>query len=369
MVTPSRPCPPVDEHINRMLPYRPGKPIEEVKRELGLTDVIKLASNENAIGPSPRAQEAVRDAATRMHVYPEGSCHDLRLAVAEHLGVPAECLVFGNGSDNLIHCLGLAFLMPGDEIVHGDTTFSQYRTAAMLNRSDVVVAPMRDWTNDVDALLGAVTPRTKMIFLANPNNPTGTIVKKADMRRLMDGVPDRVLVVFDEAYKEYVESSDYPETVDYVREGRNAIVLRTFSKAYGLAGIRVGYGITRPEIAEAIDRVREPFNVNLLGQAAATAALDDIEHIRHSREVNHAGKVFLTSAFREMGLECAPSEANFLWFNVNRDSVEVFQRLLERGVIIRTGDIFGAPTWLRVTIGTQAENERFVTALKGVLGQ
>jgi histidinol-phosphate aminotransferase len=361
------PLPPVDAHIDALIPYTPGKPIEEVKREFGLTDIIKLASNENAIGPSPKGMAAMCEAATRVHYYPEGSCHALRHAVATHLGVPPETLVFGNGSDDIIHNIGLAYLMPGDEIVQGDVTFSQYETAARLNRAVVVKVPLRNWTYDLCGMADAITERTRIIFIPNPNNPTGTAVTQADVEVFMARVPARVLVVFDEAYYEYVESSDYPRTIPYVLEGRNVMVLRTFSKAYGLAGLRVGYGVSRPEIAVNIDRVREPFNVSVVAQAAAQAALDDVEHLTRSTSTNSAGKRQLAVAFDRLGLRYAPSEANFVWVDLGRPCVPVFQALLRRGVIVRTGDIFGEPTCIRVTTGIETENARFITELERII--
>jgi histidinol-phosphate aminotransferase len=365
----ARPLPPVDEHITALIPYTPGKPIEEVKREFGLTDIIKLASNENALGPSPKGIAAMCEAAGRVHYYPEGSCHELRQAVAKRLGVPPESLVFGNGSDDIIHNIGLAYLMPGDEIVQADVTFSQYETAARLNRAVSVKAPLRKWTHDLSAMADLITKRTRVVFIANPNNPTGTAVTKADVTAFMARVPDHVLVVFDEAYYEYVESPDYPQTIPYVLEGRNVMVLRTFSKAYGLAGLRVGYGVTRPEIATNIDRVREPFNVSVVAQAAAQAALDDAEHLARSTAANAAGKRQFAVAFDRLGLRHAPSEANFVWVDLGRPCVPVFQALLRRGVIVRTGDIFGEPNCIRVTTGTVSENARFITELEGILAQ
>jgi histidinol-phosphate aminotransferase len=363
----ARPAPTVGENVTRLVPYRPGKPIEEVKRELGLSHVIKLASNENALGPAPRAAAAMQEAAARVHLYPDGACYELRQAVAAHLGVPGDHLIFGNGSDDIIHLLGVTFLAPGDEAIQADPSFVRYEAAAILNRAPCHLVPLRDWTHDLQAMADRINERTRLIFIANPNNPTGTIVKAVEVSRFMREVPDRALVVFDEAYFEYVEAADYPDSLRYVREGENVIVLRTFSKAYGLAGLRVGYGVARPEIIGPLERVREPFNVNLVAQAAAAAALGDTEHVRRSQAMNREGRERFYRAFDELGLKYAPTEANFVWVDVGRDSVEVFNALLRRGVIVRTGDIFGAETHLRVTIGTAGENEAFLSALKDVL--
>ena len=366
---PAKPAPDVHDRIRRLIPYSPGKPVEEVKRELGLTDVIKLASNENALGPSPLAIQAIRAVADRVHAYPEGSCHMLRAALADRLDVPASCLTFGNGSDDVIHNLGLAYLLPGDEVIQASPTFSQYATAAALNQAECLSVPTINWVHDLRAMAERITSRTRIIFIANPNNPTGTMVARSEVDRFLERVPDRALVVFDEAYREYVERPDYPDSVSYVRAGHNVVVLRTFSKIYGLAGLRVGYGIARPEIVESIERVREPFNVNLVAQAAAVAALDDDAHVRRSRETNRAGLAALGDGLARMGLSCAPSEANFLWVDVGRPCRQVFEALLRRGIIVRTGDVFGAPTHLRVTTGTAEQNERFLAALEEVLHQ
>ncbi|MGC8668653.1 MAG: histidinol-phosphate transaminase [Chthonomonadales bacterium] len=357
----------VGNNITRLVPYRPGKPIEEVKRELGLTDVVKLASNENPLGPSPKAVEALRQAADRIHLYPDASCWALRAAVAQHLGVPEDTLVFGNGSDDVIHLLGVTLLAPGDEVVQADPSFVRYEAAAILNRANCHLVPLREWTHDLDAMAQRLNERTRLIFIANPNNPTGTSVPRNQVERFLDRVPPRAVVVFDEAYYEYVDRPDYPDTLAYVRDGLNVVTLRTFSKAYGLAGLRIGYGVASPQLADYLNRVREPFNVSLVAQEAALAALSDEEHLRRSRDANRAGKLQLYRGFDALDLPYVPTDANFVWVDVRRDCQEVFLALLQRGVIVRTGDIFGAETWLRVTIGTADQNERFLTALAEVL--
>ena len=357
----------VGNNITRLVPYRPGKPIEEVKRELGLTDVIKLASNENPLGPSPKAVEALRKAAERVHLYPDASCYLLRAAVAQHLRVPEDTLVFGNGSDDVIHLLGVTLLSPGDEVVQADPSFVRYEAAAVLNRANCHLVPLREWTHDLEAMAQRLNERTRLVFIANPNNPTGTSVSRAQVDRFVERVPPRAVVVFDEAYYEYVDRPDFPDTLEYVRQGLNVITLRTFSKVYGLAGVRIGYGVTTPQIADYLNRVREPFNVSLLAQEAALAALEDEEHLRRSRETNAAGKRQLYRGFESLDLPYVPTDANFVWVNVRRDSQDVFLALLQRGVVVRSGDIFGAETWLRVTIGTADQNERFLASLAEVL--
>ncbi len=361
--------PEVAENIARLVPYVPGKPIEEVERELGITGIIKLASNENSLGPSPKAIEAVRRLAAKMHHYPDASSFRLRNAVASQLGLAPETLVFGNGSDDIIHLLGVTFLEPGDEVIQGDPSFVRYEAAAILNKAPCHLVPLTsDWVHDLDAMKAKVNAKTRLIFITNPNNPTGTIVTRAALDRFLDGLPDRVLVVLDEAYYEYATADpDYPQGLDYVRDGRNVVVLRTFSKAYGLAGHRIGFGAMRPDIAAWLERTREPFNVNLMAQAAAEAAITDVEHVANSVAMNTAGKRDFYAAFEELNLPYTPTHANFVWVDMRRDCREVYTALLHRGIITRTGTPWHVPTYLRVTIGTQAENAKFLSALREAL--
>ncbi|HEY3413411.1 MAG TPA: histidinol-phosphate transaminase [Armatimonadota bacterium] len=353
--------------VNRLVPYSPGKPIEETKREFGLTDVIKLGSNENALGPSPKAVEAMKSALGELNLYPDGAAFTLKNALSERFGLPAGCITIGNGSDELIHYLGIAYLREGDNIVQGDPSFVRYESAAVLNDTECVKVPLKNLTYDLETMADAVNERTRMVFVCNPNNPTGTINTKAEVERLMDRVPDSALIVLDEAYCEYVGSPQYPDSIQYVKDGRNVIVLRTFSKIYGIAGLRVGYGLARPDIIRAVEQVREPFNVNSLAQVGATAALSDTEHLQRSASNNTEGKKAFYAAFEAMGLPYAPSEANFVFVDVKRDCRPVYMALLRKGVIVRTGDIFGLPTYLRVTIGTPEENQRFLSELKAIL--
>ena len=354
-------------NVLELEPYSPGKPIEEVKRELGLTDVVKLASNENPLGPSPRAIEAAMRAMQSANLYPDGGCFELKQAVAKHVGMPSECLLFGNGSDELIHYIGLTFLNPGDEVITGHPSFVRYEAAAKLNNARLHLVPLREHRFDLPAILERVNERTKIIFIANPNNPTGTIVTADEVEVFMNALPEHVVVVWDQAYQEYVSRADYPNTLRYVREGRAVIILRTFSKAYALAGLRVGYAIARPDIIDAMNRVREPFNVNSVAQAAALAALHDQEHLRRAVELNRQGLEYLYRHFERLGLSYVRSEANCVMVDLGRDSQPVFQALLRKGVIVRTGHIFGLPTYLRITTGKPEENERFICALEEVL--
>ena len=357
----------VAEHIARLKPYVPGKPIEEVQRELGLTDVIKLASNENPLGPSPHAIAALTAVASGVALYPEGSAPALRHAVAKLTGMPPDTLVFGNGSDEVLHLLAMTFLQPGDEIVQGDPSFAMYEIYASQCAAVPVKVPLRNFTHDLEAMADAITPRTRLLFVANPNNPTGTFVAQPAIERFLERVPPEVVVVFDEAYAEYVSHPDKPDLRPYITAGRNVVVLHTFSKAYGLAGLRVGYGIMRPEIAEILNRMRSPFNVNLPAQAAAVAALEDAEHIVRAVALNAKGRDYFCREFTAMGLTYVPSEANFVLVDTGRDSREVFDKLQRMGVIIRAGAGLGLPTHIRVTTGTMPQNERFIAAFRQVM--
>ncbi len=357
----------VADHIIRLRPYVPGKPIEEVQRELGLSDVIKLASNENPLGPSPLALEALMQTAAGVAFYPEGSAPALRRAVSAKMDMPENALVFGNGSDEVLHLLALSFLEPGDEIVQGDPSFSMYEIYATQCNAVPVKVPLKNFAHDLEAMANAVTPRTRMVFVANPNNPTGTLVRQAEVERFLERIPENVLVVFDEAYDEYVTDPEKPDLRPFIREGRNIAILHTFSKAYGLAGLRVGYGITRPEIAEVLNRVRSPFNVNLPAQAAAAAALSDTAHVKRTVVLNADGLRYFYAEFERMGLSYVPSQGNFVLVDVGRDSRDVFEQMQQRGVIIRAAYGMGLPHHIRVSTGTMPQNQRFIAALKEVL--
>lgn len=364
---------PIRPNVLGMEPYVPGKPIEEVKRELGLDRVVKLASNENPFGPSPLAVEAVRDAATSMHVYPDGAAFELKQAIAKRFDVGADQVVVGNGSDELIHLFGLVLLgNPEDELMMGDPGFSRYDASAHIAACRLVKVPLdKTFTHDLDAMANAVTPNTRIIYLANPNNPTGTIVRKAELDRFLDRIPENVVVVLDEAYYEFAAHlEDFPNSLDYIRAGRENIVgLRTFSKAYGLAGIRVGYGFAAPRLVDAINRAREPFDVNRLAQVAAVAALADDEHVQRTVEHNRRGLEVLAGVFREVGAEPCESFANFLYADFRRPIRPIYQALLQRGVITRSGELLGNPTCLRVSIGTQDEMDIFIQELRSVMNE
>lgn len=349
--------------ILNLTPYVAGKPVEEVKRELGLTDVIKLASNENPLGPSPKAIEAMKAAIENVAQYPEGSCFELRQAVARSLGVEPNMLIFGCGADEVIHYLGIALLCPGDEIVQGDPSFVQYKAASTLMDCKAHLVPLKNWTHDLDAMLACVNERTKMFFVTNPNNPTGTIVGADEVERVLDKLPDRCLLVLDEAYYEYVDDLTYTRSIEWALQGRNVIALRTFSKIYALAGTRVGYGVAPKRIIDLLERVRAPFNVNSVAQAGALASLSDPDQVTRSRDLNRRAKEYLYRELERLGIPYTPTQANFLWIDTQRDCREVFEKLLRVGVIVRTGDIFGCPTHIRVTTGTDEQNARFIEAL------
>ena len=361
----------IADHLQTLRPYQPGKPIEEVKRELGLTgEIVKLASNENPLGPSPKALEALARRLPHLALYPDGGCFELRDAVAKDLGVAGESLIFGNGSDEIIHLLGITFLTPGDEIVVADPTFVLYEAAATLARATTVKVPLTrpDYVHDTEAMADAFTDKTRLVFIANPHNPTGTAVGRAGIDRMIERLPARALLVLDEAYGEFVhDDPDFPAAIDYLRQGAPVIGLRTFSKMYGLAGLRVGYGVGDSAIIRALNQARSPFNVNLAAQVAAAAAVEDHDFVARTKRANREGMAKLTDAFTALGLPFIPSRANFVMVDTRRPCRAMFDSLLRQGVIVRTGDIFGMPTHLRVTIGTTEQNDVFLAALEAVL--
>jgi len=349
--------------------YVAGKPIDELKRELGLTDIVKLASNENPLGPSPLAVQAIIEAASTVNLYPLQDQFYLRRKLSQRWGVDMEGIVAGSGLDEMIELIGAAFINPGDEAVVPDPSFSSYDHAVEKMGGHLIKVPLRDYTIDVQAMLDAVTKKTKLVFICNPNNPTGTAISAAEVDFLLDNLPPGVVAVLDEAYAEFVDRDDYPQSINYVKAGRPVIMQRTFSKVYGLAGLRVGYIITTPEIAGYIQRVRGPFNVSSVAQAAAVAALDDEEHVRKTVANNRQGKEYLYREFERLGLPYVPTQTNFLLVDVKRPSQPVFEALLRQGVIVRPGGFFGLPTMLRVSIGTMTENQRFIAALENVLAK
>ena len=354
----------VAQHVASLAPYVPGKPVEELEQELGISRAVKLASNENPRGPSPKACAALSAAAATLNRYPDGGGHRLREALADRWKVGPEQVVLGNGSDEVLGFLARTFLSPGDEAVMADHTFVIYKMVVTAARARAIEVPLQRWRHDLRAMADAVTEKTRLLFVCNPNNPTGTLSTAKEVDTLLARIPDRVVVVFDEAYYEYVRSVEYPDSLGYLRQGKNVAVLRTFSKIYGLAGLRVGYGLTTPEIADYVNRVRPPFNVNTVAQQAALAALEDEAYVVESRALNDAEILKVRDALAALGLDVVPSEANFLYLDARRDGAEVFHALLREGVIVR--HLGGS--MLRVTIGLPEENTRFLLALKKVLG-
>ncbi len=349
--------------IASLKPYSPGKPLSELERELGIREAIKLASNENPWGPSPKALQVLEQAAASLHRYPDGGAYELRQALARKWQVSNDQVLVGNGSDEVISLLIKTFLAPGDEAVMADLTFVMYRLSVLSGHGVPIEVPLKNWTHDLSAMVDAITDRTRLFFICNPNNPTGTMLSATEIDSALDKIPEHVVVVFDEAYYEYVRDAEYPDSLRYVRDGRPVVVLRTFSKIYGLAGLRVGYGITTSEIAGYVNRVRPPFNVNSLAQEAAKAALSDDEHVAKSRAMNEAEMTFLEEGLTKMGFRTIPSQANFIYCDVGMDGAAMYDALLREGVIVR--HIRGS--MIRVTIGQPTENRRFLEAVEHVL--
>ena len=356
----------VPEWIRALAPYPPGKPIEELEREYGIFGSIKLASNENPLGPSPKAVAAIVAALGDLHRYPDGNCFYLKRAVAKKLGVSPDALIFGNGSNEIIELAVRTFMQRGDEAVMADQAFVIYRLVVQAAGGSSRLAPLRNFTHDLDAIAEAITPATRMVFLANPNNPTGTIFRRQEWQEFLAALPPQVIVVMDEAYCEFVDDADYPDSLAAHGNGRLLITLRTFSKIYGLAGLRLGFGVAHPELVEVMNRVRQPYNVSSLAQVAALAALDDDEHVERTRQCNREGMACLRQQCERLGLEYVPSWANFLLIRVG-NGARVYEALLRQGVIVRPMSVYGFPEHVRVTVGTMDENRRFITALEQVL--
>ncbi len=355
--------------IDQLTPYVPGKSIEEVRRELGLSRIIKLASNENPLGPSPRAVQAMVKELQEVHVYPNGKDRQLREAIADRCGLKPEMVIFSNGEDNILTLITQAFLETGEESVVASITFHAYTTATIIAGGRVCPVPLKDYTHDLEAMLEAINEKTKLVFICNPNNPTGTMVTKGQADWFMERVGDEVLVIFDEAYGEYADRDQYPDAVRYVKEGRNVLVLRTFSKLFGLAGVRVGYALGKPDLIRALAAVREPFAVDRIGQAGALAVLEDEEYIRRSKEVNRDGKEFLYRELDRMGLSYVPTQANFILVDTGKKAELVHEAMQREGVIIRPAHHWGLKTKIRVTIGTREQNQWFISALQKVLAR
>ena len=355
--------------VQKLSPYVPGKPVEELAREFGLRpdDIVKLASNENPLGPSPMAIAAIESVLPDMTRYPDGNGFALKQALADRLAVSPSMITLGNGSNDILELITRAFVGPLHEVVFSEHAFAVYPIVTQAVGARAVVVPAKDWGHDLDAMADAITADTRLVFVANPNNPTGTWIERAELERFLARVPEQVIVVLDEAYTEYVETTDVPNGLDYLDRYPNLLVSRTFSKAYGLAALRVGYGICQPGIADAMNRVRQPFNVNSLAQAAAVATLSDDAYLAESRRINREGMAQLEAGFAALKLQWIPSRGNFIAVDVGRDAAPVFQALLRQGVIVRPVANYGMPNHLRVSIGLAEENQRFLDVLKQVL--
>jgi len=356
----------VPPHIRDLSPYVPGKPVQEVERELGLTDTVKLASNENPFGPSPKAVGAARAYLQDLNIYPEGSGYYLCLALARHYGLAQDWVILGNGSVELIEIAAKALVVPGDNVVMSAGAFAMYRIATLAMNGEVREVPMVNRTHDLKAMAQAVDGRTKMVLVANPNNPTGTYNSLRDIRHLLEAVPEDVLVVVDEAYKEFVDREDYGTAQTLLEGHPNLLVLGTFSKAYGLAGLRVGYGFGHPDLLATLHRVRSPFNTSSIAQISAIAALDDQEFVRDYVEFNREEMAYVTGRLTQMGFAWTPSVANFVLLDVPMTAAECYQRLLREGVIVRPMAMSGFPNSIRVTLHKREGNDRFLKALDKV---
>ena len=363
--------PDMHSYLEKIKPYVPGKPVEEVEREMGLTDVIKLASNENPLGPSPLAVEAMKNYINKMHIYPDGNAYYLREALSKKLDIQPDQLIFGNGSDELLSFMTLAYVKTGDETIMAQPSFSEYDFATRIMGAEPVNVPLQGemFAYDPDMLLSRINNKTKIIFVCSPNNPTGTIIGKKELDYLVEKLPDGVFLVLDQAYLEYADDMDCSSGLEYIKRGLPVVAMRTFSKIYGLAGLRIGYGIAAKEIIAEMNRVREPFNVNAMAQAAAMAALQDEDHIEKSRKMVAKARGQLAEGFSKLNIKAIPDQANFCFVDLGVDSRKAFTALMKKGVIVRTGDIFGFPTYIRVTYGTEKQNERLLKALGEVLDE
>jgi histidinol-phosphate aminotransferase len=362
-----------NEGVRNLKPYVPGKPVSELEREYGISGIIKLASNENPLGPSPKALEAIRSNLDEIAFYPDGNSFDLKASIAKKHGISADQVTTGNGSNDILELIARVFLCPGKNAVFAQHSFAVYPIVTQITGAQAVITPVfseesdSPYVIDFDAMLKAVNEQTGVVFIANPNNPTGSWAKREALYGFIRALPQQVVVVVDEAYIEYATDPDFPDASTWLSEFPNLVVTRTFSKAYGLAGLRAGYGLSSPEVADLLNRTRQPFNINLLSQVAALAALDDEAHIQKSVETNAHGIKQLVDGFNQLALGFIPSVGNFICVKVGSDSASVYEKLLRQGVIVRPVDNYGLPEYLRVTVGTEEQNHRFLTALEQAL--
>jgi histidinol-phosphate aminotransferase len=353
--------------LDNILPYKAGRPIEEIQREYGLKDVIKLASNENPLGPSPKAVKAMQDTLLSTNFYPDAVSYQLRQALAKFLNVSFEQVVVGSGADNLILQLCMAYLDENCEVIASQSSFPVYDIYSKTMRATMVKTPLKDYGLDLTAMANAITDKTKIIFVCNPNNPTGTIVSQAEVDEFMKKVPDTCIVVFDEAYFEYVDAPDYPDSMPYIHQGRkNVLILRTFSKIYGLSGIRLGYGIGDPELLAPLYKVKEPFAVNLLAQVAGIAALEDVEFVDSAKAINSQGRTYFYEQFERLGLFYLKTYGNFILVEFGPDALKIVDYLMTQGIILRPCAAYNLSTFARVSIGTPEQNQRLISVLEKV---
>ncbi|MFH1198685.1 MAG: histidinol-phosphate transaminase [Candidatus Omnitrophota bacterium] len=356
----------IRKNISDITPYVAGKPIEETKRQLGLKEVIKLASNENPLGASPKAKEAIKKYLGHIHRYPDSSGFYLKKKLAQYYNLEPANFILGNGSDEVIDIIIKTFVEDDENIITSEATFLEYGIIAQINNRKISTVPLKYFKYDLEGIKKKIDKKTKLIFISNPNNPTGTYVTKYELEDFLKDIPDDVVVVMDEAYDIFIDVDDYPDSLKYIKN-KNVIVLKTFSKGYGLAGLRVGCAIARQEFSAAMEKVRQPFNVNLLAQVAATAALEDKKFLKATKETVFTGKAYLYDNLKKMGLSCVPSVANFILIDVEKDTVAVFKDMLKRGVIVRDMQQYGLKNFIRVTVGTKKENEKFIKVLRKVL--
>ena len=354
--------------VQQLSPYQAGKPIEELERELGITNSIKLASNENPLGPSAKALAAARDALTEVTLYPDASGHRLKTVLSAKYGLSNDLLTLGNGSNDLLELIARVFVRPGDQVIFSEYAFIVYPLVTQACCAEAVITPAINYGHDLDAMAAAINEKTRLIYLANPNNPTGTVFTKSELLAFMARVPETVIVVLDEAYTEYLTAENMPDGLELVPQFSNLIVTRTFSKAWGLAGLRLGFAYASTQLTDLLNRVRQPFNVNIAALAAAEAVLDDAEYLAKSREVNSNGLVQLATGLTKLGIEFIPSQGNFITIDLKQPAMPVYEALLREGVIVRPVGIYKLPNHLRVSVGLESENDRVLVALEKVLG-
>ena len=353
--------------VRELQPYQPGKPVEELQRELGLSNIVKLASNENPLGASEKVKASLQVVLGELSRYPDGSAYLLKQALGDHLGVAENRITIGNGSNDLLELVARVFLRPGDEAIVSRHAFVVYPLVTKAVGAELITVPARNWGHDLKAMAAAVTERTRMLFIANPNNPTGTWIAEQELLELLERLPESVLVVLDEAYFEYVQRTDYPNGLTLADRYPNLVITRTFSKVYGLASLRVGYAVSHPDIADLMNRIRQPFNVNAMSLAAAEAALSDQDYVRRSVDVNNSGMGQLVDGLNQLGLNHIPSVGNFITVGLDGDAMPVYDALLREGVIVRPIGVYEMPNHLRVTVGLEEENRRFLDSLQKVL--